>query len=86
MMIVVAPTMEEAEADLAAIAAVKGWNDSVMDMARKALIFGDADSVGEQIADAMALGLDGITVDLPVNGHNLERVELLGQIAQKALD
>ena len=86
MMIVVAPTMEEAEADLAAIAAVKGWNDAVMDMARKALIFGDADSVGEQIAEAMALGLDGITVDLPVNGHNLERVELLGQISQKALD
>ena len=85
MMIVVAPTMEEAEADLAAIAAVKGWNDSVMDMARKALIFGDADSVGEQIAEAMALGLDGITVDLPVNGHNLERVELLGQIARKAM-
>ena len=76
----------EGRRDLAAIAAVKGWNDSVMDMARKALVFGDADSVGEQIAEAMALGLDGITVDLPVNGHNLERVELLGQIAQKALD
>ncbi len=85
MMIVVAPTMEEAEADLKAVAEVKGWNDSVMDMAKKMLIFGDPDSVGERIAEAVGKGLDGITVDLPVNGHNTERVELLGQIALKAL-
>jgi alkanesulfonate monooxygenase SsuD/methylene tetrahydromethanopterin reductase-like flavin-dependent oxidoreductase (luciferase family) len=56
-----------------------------MDLVRKALIFGDADTVGERIADAYAMGLDGITVDLPVNGHNTERVELLGQIALKAM-
>ena len=85
MMIVVAPTHEEAEADLAEVAAAKGWNDAVMDMARKALIFGDADSVGEQIADAVGKGLDGITVDLPVNGHKTERIELLGEIALRAL-
>ncbi len=85
MMIVVAPTMEAAEADLAAIAKVKGWNDGVMNMVRKALIFGDPDSVGERIAGAVGLGIDGITVDLPVNGHNTERIELLGEIARKAL-
>ena len=85
MMVVVAPTREEAEADLAAIAEVKGWNDKVMDMVRERLVFGDADHVGEQLQQAIAHGLDGITVDLPVNGHNLERVELLGKIAQKAL-
>ena len=59
----IAPTLEEVEADLAAIAELKGWNDALMDMVRKALIFGDADTVGEKIADAVALGLDGITVD-----------------------
>ena len=85
LMIAVAPTMEEVEADLAAIARTKGWNDGIMDMARKALIFGDADSVGERIAEAVALGLDGVTVDLPLNGHNVERIELLGEIALKAL-
>ena len=84
-MIAVAPTLEEVEADLAEIARLKGWNDALMDMVRKVLIYGDADSVGEQIADAVAMGLDGVTVDLPVNGHNTERVELLGQIALKAL-
>ena len=85
LMVAVAPTLEELEADLAETAAVKGWNDSTMDMVRKALIYGDADSVGERIAEAVALGLDGITVDLPVNGHKTERVELLGQIGLRAL-
>ncbi|MFP8870848.1 MAG: LLM class F420-dependent oxidoreductase, partial [Myxococcota bacterium] len=85
LMVMVAPTMEEAEADLAAIATVKGWNDAIMDMIRKALIFGDADTVGERISEAVSMGLDGITVDLPVNGHNPERIELLGQISLKAL-
>ena len=28
---------------------------------------------------------DGVTVDLPVNGHNVERIALLGEIALKAL-
>ncbi len=64
---------------------VKGWNDAVMDMLRKALIFGDADTVGEQIADAVGLGLDGITVDLPVNSHQPERIELLRQVVLRAL-
>jgi F420-dependent oxidoreductase-like protein len=85
LMVVVAPTMEEAEADLAAIAEVKGWNDRVVGMIRKALIFGDADTVGERIAEAVGHGIDGITVDLPVNGHNVERVALLGEISNKAL-
>jgi alkanesulfonate monooxygenase SsuD/methylene tetrahydromethanopterin reductase-like flavin-dependent oxidoreductase (luciferase family) len=85
MMIVVAPTLEEAEADLTALAGVKGWNDAVMGMIKERLIFGDADSVGEILSEAVGLGLDGITVDLPVNGHNLERIALLGEIALKAL-
>ena len=77
--------MEEAEADLDAIATVKGWNDDAKDLARRILIFGDADTVGERIAGAVAMGLDGITVDLPVNGHKLDRIELLGRIALEAL-
>ena len=85
LMIAVAPTMDELEADLAAIAKAKGWNEQIMDMIRKVLIYGDADTVGERIQEAVDMGIDGITVDLPVNGHDTERVELLGQIALKAL-
>lgn len=85
MMIVVAPTMEQAEADLDAIAALKGLNDAAKDMVRQRLIFGDPDTVGEALSEAVGLGLDGITVDLPVNGHLVERVELLGEISRKVL-
>ncbi|MBW2268852.1 MAG: TIGR03560 family F420-dependent LLM class oxidoreductase [Deltaproteobacteria bacterium] len=85
LMVAVAPTLEELEADLEAIAQVKGWDGATREMARNVLIFGDVDTVGERIAEAVSLGLDGITVDLPVNGHNPERVELLGEIALKAL-
>ena len=85
LMIVVAPTLEEAEADLETMAKVKGWNDAARETIRKALIFGDSDTVGERISDAVAMGLDGITVDLPVNGHNPERIALLGEIARKVL-
>jgi len=85
MMIVIAPSMEEANADLAALAEVKGWNDQIMDMVRKQLIFGDPDTVGEALAQAIGMGLDGVTVDLPVNGHLVERIQLLGEVANKAL-
>jgi len=85
MMVVVAPTMEQAEADLDAMAKVKGWNDGMKDIARKQLVFGDPDTVGEVLAEAVGYGLDGITVDLPVNGHDVERVELLGEVARKVL-
>jgi len=85
MMVMVAPTMEEANADLEAVAGTKGWNDAIMDMIRKRLLFGDPDTVGEVLSEAVGLGLDGITVDLPVNGHNVERIALLGEIAAKAL-
>jgi len=84
-MIAVAPTQEELDADFAAIAEAKGWGDAQVAAARAALICGDPDTVGEILQDAVAKGLDGLAVDLPVNGHNPERIELLGEIANKVL-
>jgi len=84
-MIAVAPTQEELDADFAAIAEVKGWTDAHVAAAKRALITGDPDTVGEILQNAVAAGLDGLTVDLPVNGHNPERIELLGEIANKIL-
>ena len=84
-MVAVAPTQEELDADFRAIAEVKGWNDRQIEMAKKVLISGDPDTVGEILEDAVAKGLDGIAVDLPVNGHNTERIALLGEIANKIL-
>ena len=79
-MVCVAPTMEEAEADLTETAAVKGWNNDIIEMAKSMLVYGDVDTVGEQLQTVMAAGLDGLTVDLPVNGHKLDRIALLGDI------
>jgi F420-dependent oxidoreductase-like protein len=84
-MVAVAPTMEELDADYRAMAEMKGWSDGVIEMAKKTLISGDPDTVGRILEDAVAKGLDGITVDLPVNGHNPERIELLAQISNKIL-
>jgi len=85
MMVAVAPTQEELEADYRAIAGAKNWGDAHIEAAKGALISGDPDTVGEILSDAVAKGLDGIAVDLPVNGHNPERIELLGEIANKIL-
>jgi len=85
LLVCVAPTMEEALADLDRIAEVKGLSDTAKGFVKKSILFGDRDTVGEQLTEAVGKGLDGITVDLPVNGDNVERVALLGEIASKAL-
>ena len=38
------------------------------------LIVGDADTVGERIREVIGLGIDGITFNMPANGHDLEAV------------
>ncbi len=81
----VAPTMEEADADLQAMAAVKGWNDEVIDMVKGILIHGDPDTVGERLEAFMATGLDGLTLNAPGNGHIPGRVALLGDVANRVI-
>jgi F420-dependent oxidoreductase-like protein len=81
----IAPTMEDALADLDRVAEVKGLSGKAKQFIQTSLIFGDPDTVGEQLQDAVAKGLDGLTVDLPVNGDDVERVALLGEVASKAL-
>jgi F420-dependent oxidoreductase-like protein len=85
MMCNLAPTMEQADADLRATAAAKGWNDDIVEMAKGILIHGDPDTVGEQMEAAMATGIDGMTINLPANGHITERVSLLGELANKVI-
>lgn len=84
LMALVAPTMEEAEADLRAIAGTKGWPDEVLEMVKGIVIFGDPDTVGEGIKAAMDHGIDGVTINLPANGHNPDRVSLLGEVGLAA--
>ncbi|MEI7755618.1 MAG: LLM class F420-dependent oxidoreductase [Actinomycetota bacterium] len=83
-MVCIAPTMEEADADVRSIAAVKGWNNEVIEMMKHVLIYGDADTVGEKLLAAMNTGIDGLTINLAANGHNTDRIGLLGEVALKA--
>lgn len=80
-MCIMAPTMEEAESDMAEMAAVKGWDDEMLGMLKNFFIYGDKDTVGAALEESMAMGLDGMTINLPVNGHKLERIAQLGELA-----
>lgn len=84
-MVCVAPSMEQAEADLRDMAAVKGWSDQVLGMVKGMILFGDPDTVGEQMQAMVDTGLDGLTINMPVNGHITERIGLVGEIADKIL-
>jgi F420-dependent oxidoreductase-like protein len=81
----VAPTMEQAEDDLQAMAEVKGLSEEVLELVKAVAIYGDPDTVGEKLAEAMAQGLDGLTINLPFNGHIPGRVALLAEVARTAM-
>ena len=84
-MVLVAPTMEEADQDLREVAEAKGWNDDVIEIAKTILIHGDPDTVGERLQACMATGIDGMTINLPGNGHKTDRIGLLGEVARAAI-
>jgi F420-dependent oxidoreductase-like protein len=86
----IAPTHDEAMADLVAFGRGLGFDLETMDDAtRESLLamftLGDPDEVGEQLAEALASGVDGFTCSLPANGHVPGRVELLGQVARQVV-
>ena len=85
-MVCVAPTMEQAMADARTLSGVKGWNDEIIEMIKGMIIFGDKDTVGEQLQELVDTGIDGLTINLPVNGHIVERISLVGDIANKILN
>jgi F420-dependent oxidoreductase-like protein len=84
LMVLVAPTMEAAESDLREIGAAKGWSQEIIDMAKVLLIYGDPDTVGERLQACMDTGIDGLTINLPGNGHHPDRIGLLGEIGLAA--
>jgi F420-dependent oxidoreductase-like protein len=81
----VAPTMEQAEDDLQAMAEVKGLSPEVLELVKAVAVYGDPDTVGEQLSEAVAQGLDGLTLNLAFNGHLPGRITLLAEVARQAL-
>jgi F420-dependent oxidoreductase-like protein len=86
----IAPTMEEAEADLNAYLRRRGIDlDSLPPEQRAAFagrfVTGDADTLAEHLAADLAHGIDGWTLNAPANGHIPGRVALLGEAVSKLL-
>lgn len=86
----IAPTRDEALADMAAFLAPRGLDLLSMDAETQkqmlaVLVWGGPDEVAEGLTAYLDSGVDGLTCSLPANGHNPERVELLGQVASKVL-
>jgi F420-dependent oxidoreductase-like protein len=86
----IAPTMKDALADVTTYFAASGLDlDALSDEDRAFVldrfVLGDPDTVGEQLAADLALGVDGFTVNAPVNGHVHGRVELLGRTLAKVV-
>ena len=77
--IAIGETMEEAIRLRNGFLSARGLDWETLDDATRAmvgarLVVGDADAVGERISDLIALGLDGITFNMPANGHEPEAV------------
>ena len=49
------------------------------------LLFGDPDEVAAQVQDLLAVGLDGVVVNMPVDGHDPVAVRLAGETLARAL-
>ena len=86
----IAPTHDQAVAEIAAFGRGLGFDlDTMDDDSRDAMLslftFGDPDEVGEQLTAALASGVDGFTCSMPANGFIPGRVALLGEVAAKVV-
>jgi F420-dependent oxidoreductase-like protein len=80
----IAPTMEQAMADLVAYFGRRGIDLDAMAPADRAqltanFVVGDPDTVAQGFSDLLVPGIDGFTINMPANGHIPGRVALLGE-------
>lgn len=82
---VIGRTHEDAEAAAALFVSNHGWPANTIDLLRPRMTLGDADSFGEQIAEFIDAGLDGVTINLVANAHDPEMIALAGRAADAAI-
>jgi F420-dependent oxidoreductase-like protein len=89
--LVLGQTTAAAESARNALLARRGldWNtlpDAMKQGISRALVLGDPDTVGEVVRrKVVEAGLDGLVVNLPADGHDLESVARAGEVLGKAL-
>jgi alkanesulfonate monooxygenase SsuD/methylene tetrahydromethanopterin reductase-like flavin-dependent oxidoreductase (luciferase family) len=77
--VVVGETMEEAVALRNGFLSSRGmdWDalgDATRAMVSARLVVGDPDAAGERFREVLGLGLDGLTFNMPANGHDPDAV------------
>jgi len=82
---VIGRTMEEAHQSIDDYVALHGWPEAAADLIRARATIGDPDTFGEQMADLIAAGLDGLTINLCANAHDPELVALAGETTSRAI-
>jgi F420-dependent oxidoreductase-like protein len=89
--VVLAKTRDEAQRVRAEFFARRGIKveklpENMRRVIESALVVGDPDGVGEFVQrELIGRGLDGVIVNLPLNGHDPEIVRLAGETLRKAL-
>jgi F420-dependent oxidoreductase-like protein len=87
----IAPTHEQAEAEVKRFLGERGIDldtadDAMRQMLEGIITMGDPHEVGERLAAVLDMGVDGVTCNLAANGHDPDNVELLGQTLSKLSD
>ncbi|NNK91978.1 MAG: LLM class F420-dependent oxidoreductase [Acidimicrobiia bacterium] len=85
VMMALGRTHEQAVESLNAYADNHGWPREAVEMMTPFLTVGDPDTIGEEITDLMAAGLDGIIINLPAVGHDPEMIALAGEVCGAAI-
>jgi len=88
--VLIAPTMDEAEGLRNDFLRARGmdWDtldDGMRSLVAGRLVVGDGDAAGERIEQLMGLGLDGLTFNLPANGHDPDAVTHTVEVIKKAV-
>ena len=89
--LVIGPTQEDAENQRDAFLRRRGmeWRtlpDAVRENIDRMLLCGGPDAVGERIQkELVGVGLDGVVVNLPANGHDPEAIALAGDMLRRAV-
>ena len=89
--VVMAPTHEAAETARDDFLRRRGIDfatlpDELRANIQRALVLGDPDTVAEHVqTELLDRGLDGVIVNLPANGHDLETVAMVGETLGKLL-
>jgi F420-dependent oxidoreductase-like protein len=84
-------TMEDAEAKRTKMLAERGmppWadlDDDVKSLLSARMITGDPDTIGEEITSLLEMGLDGIVLNMPADGWDLDAVHLAGTAVTAAV-